>query len=186
MIATRFLRSTEFSQYGDWLRKQSVETLALYFGVVVGDDYIDSLVARILANPEQHHFLVAFTSNNEWAGVIHMAHISDRNMEFGIMVHKDLRGNGIANELMAEAIVWIRNRGFDHLYLHCLNRNTAMKHIAHKHGLELHEEGGDVDAEVTLPPPSVLTYTQEALNLQKNIFWINLRQTWFPFTELHG
>lgn len=157
----------------------------MYFGVAVSDAYIDHLIEKVIANPGDHHFLVA-TIGNEWVGTIHLAHISEQDMEFGIMVHPEHRGEGYADEMMTEAIVWIRNRGFNHLYLHCLNRNTAMRHLAKKHGLIMHSEGGDVDAEMTLPPPSILTYTQEALNFQKNIFFLNLKQTWFPFTELHG
>ena len=185
MIATRFLAKQDYALYGNWLREQSVETLASYFGAVVSDSYIDTLVDSIVAHPERHHFLVAYLGAT-WVGTIHLAHISDQDMEFGIMVHPDHRGEGFANELMDEAIIWIRNRGFNHLYLHCLNRNSAMKHLAQKHGLIMHAEGGDVDADIMLPPPSILTYTQEALNFQKNIFFLNLKQSWFPFTELHG
>jgi hypothetical protein len=85
---------------------------------------------------------------------------------------------------MREAITWIQNRNFDHLYLHCLNRNTAMKHLATKHGLELHEEYGDIEAITHVPPPSILSYTQEALTLNKNIFFLNLQNTFAPFGQI--
>lgn len=185
MIATRFLGEQDYHLYGHWLREQSADSLAMYFGVAVSDAYIDHLIERIVANPNDHHFLVA-TIGNEWVGTIHLAQVSDHDMEFGVMVAENHRHRGIADELMGEAIVWIRNRGFSHLYLHCLNRNAAMKHLAKKHDLVIHEDHGDVEAEVKLPPPSVLTYAQEVLNVQKNIFFLNLKQTWFPFTERHG
>lgn len=185
MFATRFLPTQDFHLYGDWLREQSSESLATYFGIAVSDAFINSLVDGITSNPDEHYFLVA-TQGDRWVGVIHMARISEKDMEFGIMVAEEFRHQGIADQLMSEAITWIRNRGFDTLYLHCLNRNAAMKHLATKHGLELHENYGDVEATTHVPPPSLLSYAQEALTTNKNIFFINLQNTWAPFRELHG
>ena len=185
MLATHFLPIQDFEQYGAWLRKQSADTLATYFGIAVSPTFINSLVDGILSNPEEHYFLVA-TVGTEWVGVIHMARISDSDMEFGIMVSEDHRHQGIADQLMAEAIIWIRNRGFDKLYLHCLNRNAAMKHLATKHGLELHEDYGDVQAVTHVPPPSLLSYVQESMTANKNIFFLNLQNAWRTFAEING
>ena len=185
MLATRFLPIQDFSLYGDWLREQSADTLATYFGITVSPTFINSLIDGILSNPDEHYFLVA-TQGDKWVGVIHMARISDRDMEFGIMVAEDQRHQGIADQLMMEAIIWIRNRGFDTLYLHCLNRNQAMKHLAQKHGLELHEDYGDVQAVTHVPPPSLLSYIQESMTTNKNIFFMNLQNAWRPYSELLG
>jgi GNAT superfamily N-acetyltransferase len=185
MLATRFLPIQDFELYGDWLREQTEETLATYFGIAVGPTFINSLLDGILSNPEEHYFLVA-TLGTKWVGIIHMARISDSDMEFGIMVSKEHRHRGIADQLMSEAITWIQNRGFSTLYLHCLNRNGAMKHLAAKHGLELHENHGDVEAKTHVPPASLLTYAQEAMTANKNIFFLNLQNAWQPFIELHG
>ena len=185
MVATRFIPAKDFHLYGDWLRKQSPETLANYFGVAVSPEFITNLVDRILSNSDEHYFLVA-TKGKKWVGVIHMARISERDMEFGVMVSEEYRHKGIADQLMSEAITWIQNRGFSTLYLHCLNRNSAMKHLATKHGLQLHEEYGDIEATTRVPPPSLLTYTQEAMTANKNIFFANLQNTWGPYAELFG
>jgi RimJ/RimL family protein N-acetyltransferase len=185
MLATQFLPMQDFARYGDWLREQSSDTLATYFGIAVSPTFINSLIDGIVSNPEEHYFLVA-TKGTRWVGVVHMARISEQDMEFGIMVSEDERNQGIADQLMAEAIIWIQNRKFNTLYLHCLNRNKAMKHLATKHGLELHEDYGDVQARTHVPPPSLLTYVQEAITANKNIFFLNLQNTWAPFQEVLG
>lgn len=185
MITTRFLAIQDFELYGDWLRQQSPETLRDYFGINVSPTFINSLMDGILSNPEEHYFLVAFY-NHDWAGLIHMARISEKDMEFGVMVTEKYRHQGVANTLMSEAITWIRNRNYSSLYLHCLNRNTAMKHLAEKHGLELREDMGDIEAKTHVPPPSVLTYMAEAYTANKNIFYLNLQQIWRPFIEIAG
>lgn len=183
MLATKFLPINDFHLYGDWLRKQSSETLATYFGIPISSTYINSLIDGILSNPEEHYFLVA-TQGTEWLGVIHMARISDQDMEFGIMVAEEHRNKGIANQLMDEAINWIRNRGYKTLYLHCLNRNYVMKHLAYKHGLEVHEDHGDAEVVTQIPSPSLITYAQEAMTTNKNIFFLNLQNIWAPYADL--
>jgi GNAT superfamily N-acetyltransferase len=184
MLATRFLTEKEYPLYKDWLLSKSSDTLATYFGIAVSDAFINTLIDKILADPEKHYFLVA-TYGTTWVGVIHMARVSDRDMEFGIMVTEDCRHQGIADQLMSEAITWIRNRGFDTLYLHCLNRNTAMKHLADKHGLDVYEDHGDAEVCTKVPPPSLLTYAQEAMITHKNIFFLNLQNMWAPYSKVN-
>lgn len=185
MIATRFLSISDYELYGSWLREQSEETLTTYFGIAVTDTYIDHLVNGIVSNPEQHYFLVA-TQGTVWTGVIHMARISEHDMEFGIVVAEQYRGQGIADQLMSEAIVWIRNRGFDTLYLHCVTWNRAMKHLAHKHGLTMHEDHGDTEVCTHIPPASMISYAQEAVTRNRNIFIMSLQNSWHPFNQLLG
>jgi GNAT superfamily N-acetyltransferase len=185
MISTRFLSITDYELYGSWLREQSEETLATYSGIAVSDPYINHLVDGILSNPEEHYFLVA-VQGTTWAGVIHMARISEHDMEFGVMVAEQYRNQGIADLLMSEAITWIRNRGFDTLYLHCVTWNRAMKHLAHKHGLVMHEDHGDTEVCSRVPPPSMISYAQEAVTRNRNIFVMTVQQAWRPFNELLG
>ena len=185
MISTRFLDIDHYELYGSWLREQSEETLATYFGVAVNDTYINHVVDGIVSNPEEHCFLIA-TQGTIWAGVIHMARISETEMEFGIMVAEQYRGQGIADLLMSEAITWIRNRGFETLYLHCVTWNRAMKHLAHKHGLVMQEDHGDVDVCSRIPPASMISYAQEAATRNRNIFVLGIQQAWRTFNELLG
>jgi GNAT superfamily N-acetyltransferase len=185
MISTRFLSVTDYELYGSWLREQSEETLATYFGVAVSTTYITHVVDGIVSNPEEHYFLIA-VQGSTWAGVIHMARVSEHEMEFGVMVAEQYRNQGIADLLMGEAITWIRNRGFDTLYLHCVTWNRAMKHLANKHNLIMLEDHGDVDVCSRVPPPSLISYAQEAATRNRNMFVISLQQTWFPFNEMLG
>jgi RimJ/RimL family protein N-acetyltransferase len=185
MISTRFLTIDEFELYGEWLREQSEETLATYFGIVVNSTYVNQLIDGIVSNPEEHNFLVA-TQGTTWAGVIHMARVSETEMEFGIMVAEQFRNQGIADLLISEAIVWIQNRGFETLYLHCVTWNRAMKHLAHKHGLFIQEDHGDSDVCSTIPPASMISYAQEAATHNRNLFVMTVQQSWRPFNELLG
>jgi GNAT superfamily N-acetyltransferase len=185
MISTRFLSINDYELYGSWLREQTEETLTTYFGIAVTDTYIAHLVDSIVSNPEEHYFLVA-VQGTTWTGVIHMARISEHDMEFGVMVAEPYRNQGIADLLMGEAITWIRNRGFDTLYLHCVTWNRAMKHLAHKHGLVMYEDHGDTEVCTRIPPPSMISYAQEAVTRNRNIFIMSLQQAWFPFDELLG
>jgi GNAT superfamily N-acetyltransferase len=185
MISTRFLGIDDYELYGSWLREQSEETLTTYFGIAVNDTYINHVVDGIASNPEEHHFLVA-TQGTTWAGVIHMARISEHEIEFGVMVAEQYRHQGIADLLMGEAIVWIQNRGFETLYLHCVTWNRAMKHLAHKHGLVMHEDHGDTEVCSRVPPASMISYAQEAATRNRNIFVASIQQVWRPFNELLG
>jgi RimJ/RimL family protein N-acetyltransferase len=185
MITTRFLTTSEYGQYGNWLKKLDFETRRTYFGIPQSDEGIDVLITGIKNNPTKHNFLVA-EYKNQWIGTIHIAESEIDEVEFGVIVDADHRGNGIADRMMREAIVWARNRGYHSLYLHCLSWNQPIKHLCIKHGMQLHSEYGETETKMPLPPPDLHTYTEEMLTRNKNVYRMML-QRMVPFLdEVYG
>ncbi len=182
MISSRFLSPEEYSKFGPWLKGLNDEDRRMYFGITVTDDYIDNLVKRIESTPDQHTFLVSYNCTG-WLGVLHIARISDDAVEFGISVFEEYRNFGIGSDLLAEGILWARNRGYQQLYLHCVKWNTAMAHLAGKHDLAMRHADGDIDATIQLAPPSWYSLQQETADVSKRMFHLWLNRTFFPFQE---
>jgi GNAT superfamily N-acetyltransferase len=185
MFTTEFLSSNHHYQYGEWLNGQDDETLQLYFGVTGGPGLIESLIERIEAKPDQHEILVA-QNCKEWLGTLHIAKISDLEVEFGIIVHKDYRGEGIANNMLEEAIVWARNRGYTELFMHCLGRNKPIQHLCQKHGLMPRNIMGDSEVKMQLNPQSWATIASEVGIRQRNLFHMFLQNSKSFYEEIYG
>ena len=184
MITTEFLPVNEYSKFGDWLEIQDEETRQLYFGVAGSQHLIDNLMDRVLSNSNDHYFLVA-RDQDRWAGTIHIA-VSDKTVEFGIIVHEDYRGQGIANFMMDEAITWARNRGYKELFMHCLGWNSAIKHLCYKNGLKTVNMLGDTEAELILPPSNWVTISKEYCSKQRNLYHTFLNTTKKTYQEIYG
>jgi RimJ/RimL family protein N-acetyltransferase len=182
MIITSFLPVKEYSKFGDWLKIQDEETRQMYFGVAGNQHVITALMERVLANPDDHYFLVA-KDGNRWVGTIHIA-VNNKVVEFGIIVHEDYRGTGIAGEMLDEAIVWSRNRGYQELFMHCLSYNKPIKHLCHKHGLETHNMYGDSEVGMKLPPANWVTINKEICIKQRNIYHRFLQYNPFVYKEM--
>jgi GNAT superfamily N-acetyltransferase len=184
MIVTKFLSIDQYSKFADWLCNQDTETQQCYFGTAASDHLITTLIERILSNPDNHYFLVAL-DHNQWVGTVHIA-INNSVVEFGIIVDKNYRRQGIADLLLEEAILWSRNRGFKELYMQCLGWNTAIKHLCHYHGLETVTESGDSKIEMSLPPSNWITVSKEIGINQRNLFRMWLNNTWYNYQEIYG
>lgn len=185
MITTRFLAPSEFYRYEPWLKKMDPETRATYFGVPQNDYSIERLVKGIIANPDHHNILVA-EYKGEWIGTIHIAETTIDEVEFGVIVDEDHRGNGIADRMLGESIIWARNRGYHSLYMHCLSWNQPIKHLCTKHGMKLHSESGETETNLPLPPPDLASLTQEAITTNRNVYRMML-QRMVPFLdEVYG
>jgi GNAT superfamily N-acetyltransferase len=169
MITTMFLPRGEYDMYGDWLLRQDAETLKNYFGITVSHGFIRNLVDRVALSPGKHQFLIAL-DDNTWAGALHMAMNLNTDIEFGIIVANEYRGQGIADRLMDEAVTWAQNRRFQHLYLHCLSWNQPIKHLCKKYGLEIRNQDGSGEVTVELPPPSMISVGKEFAAMNRNIF----------------
>ena len=169
MITTMFLPRGEYDMYGDWLLRQDADTLKNYFGITATPGFVRDLVDRVALSPGKHQFLIALDDNN-WAGALHMAMNLNTDIEFGIIVAKEYRGQGIADRLMDEAVTWAQNRRFQHLYLHCLSWNQPIKHLCKKYGLEIRNQDGSGEVNVELPPPSMISVGKEFAAMNRNIF----------------
>jgi GNAT superfamily N-acetyltransferase len=185
MFTTEFLSVKDRYRYGDWLNSQDDETRQLYFGVTGGPGLIESLVERMESESDQHEILVA-QNCTEWLGTIHIAKISSSQVEFGIIVHRDYRSQGIANGLLEEAIVWARNRGYTELFMHCLGRNKPIQHLCQKHGLLPHNMMGDSEVNIQLSPPSWATVASEVGIKQRNVYHAFLQNSQMLYQELYG
>ena len=184
MITTEFLPIVEYKKFGDWLRIQDEETRQLYFGIAGTQNIIQELMDRVVGNPDEHYFLVA-KDNDQWAGTIHIA-VNGRVVEFGVIVGKEYRGQGIADQLIDEAITWARNRGYTELFMHCLGWNNPIKHLCYKHGLKTQNMYGDTEVEVKLPPSNWVTINKEFCTNQRNIYHRFLQNNWALYREMYG
>jgi RimJ/RimL family protein N-acetyltransferase len=182
MSSTRFLHPDDYYLFGPWLKRLSAEDRRMYFGITVTDEYIDKLIARITASPDQHKFLVSYNCNG-WLGALHIARMNDESIEFGVSVSEEYRNLGIGSDLLKEGIVWARNRGYQQLYLHCVKWNTAMAYLATKHDLAMRHEDGDIDVVARLTPASWYSLQQETADVNRRIFHLFLNKTFFPFQE---
>lgn len=185
MIVTEFLGRRDHILYKSWLEQQDADTRAMYFGVSSGLGLIESLMDRIEAEPDRHEFLVAKNCTG-WLGVLHIAEVDKKTVEFGIIVHKDLRGEGIGSMLMDEALVWVRNRGYQELFMHCLERNLAVKHLCEKYNLQAHDMFGESEVKMALKPASIVSLNQEICIKQRNIFHTFLQNTQQAYQEIYG
>jgi GNAT superfamily N-acetyltransferase len=172
-----FLPRGEYNMYGDWLLRQDSETLKNYFGVTVTAGFIQNLVNRMADAPGKHELLIAF-DNCRWVGTLHMALHLNTTIEFGLIVGQDHRGQGIADQLMDEAVTWAQNRRYKRLYLHCLSWNQPIKHLCKKYGLEVRNQDGSGEVDVALPPPSMISVGKEFATMNRNIFTKLLETTW--------
>ena len=185
MFTTEFLAVQDHYRYGDWLTSQDDDTRYLYFGVTGGTVLVENLIKRIQADPDQHEILIAQNCNG-WLGTLHVAKISASQVEFGIIVHKDHRGQGIGNALLEEAIVWARNRNYTELFMHCLGWNKPIQHLCHKHGLLPRGILGDSEVNVQLNPPSWATIASEVGIRQRNVYHAFLQNSKFLYQEIYG
>lgn len=185
MITTRLLAPSEYYQYAGWLKKLNSETRAIYFGVPHSDETIDTLVSGIVKNSREHNFLVA-EYKGSWIGCIHLAETAIDEVEFGVIVDSEHRGNGIASRMINEAIILARNRGYHSLYMHCLSWNQPIKHLCRKHGLTMTTEYGETETKMPLPPADFSTLTQEAIIRNRNVYRMLLQKTVPFFDEVYG
>jgi len=184
MIVTEFLAIQDYPRFKDWLEIQDEETRQLYFGVAGSQHLIQDLVDRVTGNPDDHYFLVA-KDGTRWVGTIHIA-VHNRTVEFGVIVHEEYRGQGIANLLMDEALTWARNRGYKELYMHCLGWNKPIKHLCQKHGLSTTNMMGDTEAELKLPPADWITINREFVTRRRNLYHRYIQNNWALYQEIYG
>ena len=168
-VFTHFLPETQISRYGSWLKTLDPQTLRNYFGISLSAEGINRLIRKFKQDKANHHFLIAH-HDGHWAGVIHIACLDDA-VEFGVIVKKEFRRHGIADQLLSEAITWAQNRGYHTLYMHCVIENQAIRYLCDKHGLQSRNIYGDVEGYMRLPKANWRSLWKEYWQRQANWYY---------------
>lgn len=126
---------------------------------MVSDDYI----AQYIKN--------SFNKESKWFGIdcidgriVAACHVAvlEGQAELGCSVEPDYRNQGLAQIMFDRAVTWLRTRGIQEVYMHCLTENGAMKHIARKNDMTVVSEDGETDATVEVKPASPFTAATDA------------------------
>jgi len=137
----------------------------LRFGSPTSDAIIERYVANLNFNRDA--LFGVFNDALDLVGIAHLAYVPSandgtRSAEFGVSVLHDDRHRGLGAALLAHAAVHARNTHIDTLFVHCLAKNKAMMHLAHKLGMRVEFAYGDADAYLILPPANAQSILHEA------------------------
>ena len=139
------------------------EDRRLRFGNPLRDEAIVEYVERI--DFERDEVFAVRDADLSVIGAVHIA-LGVGAAELGLSVLPGARGRGFGNSLFERAVVHLRNRGAEKVFVHCLSENEAMMHLARKHGMRLAYEGGESDATVELRPGTPETVISEWMHDQ--------------------
>lgn len=184
MITCRVLGQYEIKRYAQFMKERTLDSRSMYFGVAIDKDSIDRFVESMIKNIDKHRVVVAEDDMLDIVGTIHIANISDHEVEFGVMVAEGHRGQGVSSIMMDYALTWCQNRDLRDVYMHCLAYNAPILHLVRKHGLDVSSNCGTADARVTLPESNFLTIGHEALIQQQNIFGYGIKKNLVSFHRM--
>lgn len=168
VISTFFLPSSRWVEYGAWLKRLDSETLFDYFGLITQDAVIDAQIEKMSQANQQHHVLIA-VKNGQWVGTTHIA-TNFPDVEFGLIVIKENRQQGIASLMLDECLNFSRNRRIKFLYMHCIQKNVAIQQLCNKYNLIPRNVMGDSEVKFKLDPPNFQSYLRELCFRQWRIF----------------
>lgn len=172
-------RTEHLAQYAHHLKSLRDEDRYTRFGHIVGPASIDAMILNMLYHQDQHHLFTYYQDGH----IVGFGHLAQENAdwELAVSVEYDYQGRGIANELMNHMIAWGKVHGVHSVFMHCINDNQKIQHLARKHGLKtMARAGHEITAQVKLPNPTVLDYTASFINKQRTLVRdiVKLQGTW--------
>jgi GNAT superfamily N-acetyltransferase len=129
------------------------EDRRLRFGVNLPDVSLRAYVARLDFRSDR--LFGVHDGNMELVAVAHAAP-GEAGSELGLSVLPGWRGQGVGNALFRRAVSFLRKRGTQAVFVHCLAENAAMLHLARKNGMHVAFSGGEADAYLALQPSGLL------------------------------
>lgn len=141
----------------------------LRFGSPTSNSVIDRYVTNL--DFSRDAMFGVFSSALDLVGFAHLAYLPAargdiRTAEFGVSVLPEDRHRGLGAALLERAAMHARNTQITTLFVHCLAKNKAMMHLAHKLGMRVKFADGDADAYLILPPANVQSILNEATQEQ--------------------
>ena len=154
--------------YGRHLKALTPSDRYTRFGHTANDYSIDQLILNVLYKKSHNHLFTA-RKNGVITGFGHVAAEGD-DWELAVSVDQEYQGQGVAGELIKFMIDWGKTHGIHSVYMHCINDNTKIQHLARKHGLRMVERmGSELTARVELPNATALDYSNDFMREQTEL-----------------
>lgn len=177
MISIKKPGISSLKEYSEHLKSLPDEDKINRFGYKAGDYAIDQLILQIVYNGDDHEMWVAM-DNDKPVGWAHMARDGEA-WELAVSVIPEYQGRGIGSQLIAEMIDYAKLTHIPEVYMHCIESNKVIQHLAAKHNLKTRERGGgERTAAMAVPEPTFLDVNGHIWKEHMNIMseYAKLRQ----------
>lgn len=150
-------------QYGDHLKQLPDNDKLSRFGYKVNDYGIDQLILNIAYHPDDHELWQVVnmvgrdydSTTDQVVGWGHMAR-GHGSWELAVSVNADYQRRGVGGRLIGEMLEWAKVQHINEVFMHCIEDNRVIQHLAQKHGLKTRTRSpGERTASIEVPEPSI-------------------------------
>ncbi len=160
----------KISDYSRHLKALTPEDKVSRFGYPASDHSIDQMILSMCYNPHDHELWYA-RDDGDRVGWGHMARNADDSWELAVSVQKEYQRQGIGNMLITEMLAWAKFHKISEVYMHCIEDNRVIQHLASKNELQTRSRGdGERTAAIEVPEPSFMEVNSQLWKEQKEIF----------------
>jgi len=149
---TNIYKITEYSRH---LKNLTPEDRYSRFGYHISNQNIDQLILGMCYSPKDHELWYAKVGDVR-VGWGHMAKNEDGSWELAVSVDHEYQRQGIGDKLISEMITWAKFHHISEVYMHCIEDNKVIQHLAVKHDLKtLSRSPGERTAALEVPEANV-------------------------------
>lgn len=170
MIYVHHTNIYKIYDYSQHLKNLTVGDKISRFGYPATDHSIDQMILSMCYNPSYHELWYARTEDQR-VGWGHLAKNQDGSWELAVSVQHDYQRQGIGNQLINEMMSFAKFHKITEVYMHCIEDNRVIQHLASKNQLQTKERGGgERTASIEVPEPTFIEANQQLWKEQKEIF----------------
>jgi GNAT superfamily N-acetyltransferase len=147
--------------YSNHLKNLTEQDKLSRFGYIANDHTIDKFILQLVYKHSLHELWYA-TIDNNIVGWGHLANNNDGTWELAVSVDFDFQRQGIGSKLIGEMLAWAKFHHVKEVFMHCIEENQVIQHLAQKHSLKTRERGaGSRTAAIEVPKPNLLEANQQ-------------------------
>ncbi len=169
MIYTYRTNIYKIHDYSRHLKNLTDDDKISRFGYLITDYMIDKLILDMCYHPSEHELWYARTDDTR-VGWGHLARNPDNSWELAVSVDRDHQRQGIGNKLISEMLEFAKFHHISEIYMHCIEDNRVIQHLASKHELKTRERGaGERTAALEVPEPTFIEANKQLWKEQTEI-----------------
>ena len=169
MITINHTNIYKIADYSRHLKNLPTEDRFSRFGFNIPDSSIDQLILNMCYHPKDHELWYARTDDTR-VGWGHLVKNNEDSWELAVCVDREYQRQGIGDMLIKEMLAWAKVHHIPEVYMHCIEENRVIQHLAKKHELKTRDRGpGERTASIKVPEPGFFEAQTQLLKEQAEI-----------------